>query len=156
MNDFFKSKKWTAVLAIIFILFVMLVVFEAGVTVGARKADFDDHMGEAYFKVFGSSKQSFGGFDQDDFPASHGVAGTIIKIDPPYAFIQGPDDVERTIRLGSSTTILKYRESIGPDDLVAGDSIVVIGSPEASSSDINADFIRVVPAPPAPSPADNQ
>ena len=146
MKNFFQSKKITAVVAIIFILFVVLLIFEAGVAVGVHKASFADRIGGAYYKVFGSAGQPFGSFDHDDFPASHGVAGTIIKIDPPYAFIQGPNNVERTIRLGSSTTILKYRTSIGPNDLSNGDSIVVIGSPDASSSNINADFIRVVPA----------
>ncbi|MDR3558035.1 MAG: hypothetical protein P4L61_00735, partial [Candidatus Pacebacteria bacterium] len=73
------------------------------------------------------------------------VVGTIIKIDPPYAFIQGPNNTERTIRLGSSTTILRYRNEIGQNGLSNGDSIVVIGSPEASSSDIDAEFIRVIP-----------
>ena len=133
----------------------MLAIFEAGVAVGVRKASFADRMGGAYFKVFGSAKPSFGDIDQDDFPSSHGVVGTIIKIDPPYAFIQGPNNTERTIRLGSSTTILKYRNSIAANGLSQGDSIVVIGSPDASSSDMDADFIRVIPALPAAS-ATNQ
>ncbi len=133
-------------MAIIFILCFILVVFEAGVTVGERKADFANRMGGAYYKVFGSAGQPFGSLDQDDFPVSHGVVGTVIKIDPPYAFIQGPDNTERTIRLGSSTTVLKYRDSIGPSGLSDGDSIVVIGSPDASSSNINAEFVRVIPA----------
>ena len=145
MKDFLQSKKITAVVAIIFILFVVLLIFEAGVAVGVHKASFADRVGGAYYKDFGPAKGPLGGFDQDDFPASHGVAGTIIKIAPPFAFIQGPNNVERTIRLGSSTTILKYRTSIGPNDLSNGDSIVVIGSPDASSSNINADFIRVIP-----------
>jgi len=147
MKDFFQSKKWTSVLAIIFILFVALIIFEAGVTVGVHKASFADRIGGDYSRIFGSGNQILSGFDQDDFPASHGVVGTIIKIAPPYAFIQGPNNVERTIRLGSSTTVLKYRDSIGPNGLSDGDSIVVIGSPEASSSNINAEFIRVIPGP---------
>jgi hypothetical protein len=156
MKDFFKSKKWVAVLAIIFILCVALVIFEAGVAVGVHKADFADRMGGDYYKIFGSANQLVGGIDQDDFPASHGVVGTIIKIDQPYAFIQGPDNTERTIRLGSSTTILKYRNSIGPNDLSDGDFIVVIGSPSASSSNIDAHFIRVLPSPPSASSSNNQ
>ena len=146
MQDFFQSKKWTALLAIIFILCVALALFEAGVAVGVHKASFADRMGGDYYKAFGSAKPAFGDIDQDDFPSSHGVVGTIIKIVPPFAFIQGPDNTERTIRLGSSTTILRYRNSIGPNDLSNGDSIVVIGSPDASSSNINADFIRVIPS----------
>jgi hypothetical protein len=146
MKNFFQSKKWTAILAIVFILCLALAIFEAGVTVGVHKASFADHMGGAYYRVFGSANKPFGDLDQDDFPSTHGVVGTIIKIDPPYAFIQGPDNTERTIRLGSSTTILKYRNSIGPGSLSQGDSIVVIGSPETGSSDINADFIRVISA----------
>jgi hypothetical protein len=156
MKDFLQSKKITAVVAIIFILFVALLIFEAGVAVGVHKASFADRIGGAYYKVFGPAVKPFGGFDQDDFPASHGVAGTIIKIDLPYAFIQDSNNVERTIRLGSSTTILKYRTSIGSNDLSNGDSIVVIGSPSASSSDINADFIRVIPVVSGSSTPNNQ
>ena len=141
MKDFFRSKKWTAVLAIIFILCLMLAIFEAGVAVGVRKASFADRMGGDYYKVFGQSGSPFGGVDQDDFPASHGVVGTIIKIAPPYAFIQGPDNTERTVRLNASTTILKYRTAIGPNDLSDGESIIVIGSPSTSSSDIDARFV---------------
>jgi hypothetical protein len=155
MKDFLQSKKITAIVAIVFILCAVLIIFEAGVAVGVHKASFADRIGGAYYKVFGPAGGPLGGFDQDDFPASHGVFGTIIKIAPPYAFIQGPDNTERTIRLGSSTTILKYRTSIGPNDLVDGDSIVVIGSPSASSSNINADFIRVIPAQAGSSTAGN-
>jgi len=153
MKDFFQSKRWTAVLAIIFILCAMLAIFEAGVAVGVHKADFADRMGGDYYRVFGSSGAPFGDLDQDSFPASHGVAGTIIKIDLPYAFIHGPDNAERTIRLDASTTILRYRTPIGPGDLSEGESIVVIGSPSASSSNIDARFIRVLPPPPTSSPS---
>jgi hypothetical protein len=52
--------------------------------------------------------------------------------------------------------ILKYRTSIGPNDLSNGDSIVVIGSPDASSSNINADFIRVIPVVSGSSTPNNQ
>jgi hypothetical protein len=156
MRNFLQSKKITAVVAIIFILCVILAVFEAGVAVGIHKASFADRIGGAYYKVFGPAGGLLGSFDKDDFPASHGVVGTIIKIAPPFAFIQGPNNVERTIRLGSSTTILKYRTSIGPNDLSNGDSIVVIGSPDASSSNINADFIRVIPAISGSSTPNNQ
>ena len=156
MKDFFKSRKITAVVAIIFILCAVLIIFEVGVAVGVHKASFADRIGGAYYKVFGPAVGPLGGLDQDDFPASHGVAGTIIKIDLPYAFIQGPNNVERTIRLGSSTTILKYRTSIGANDLLNGDSIVVIGSPDASSSNINANFVRVIPAIPGSSTPNNQ
>ena len=145
MKDFFQSKKWTALLAIIFVLCVMLVIFEAGVAVGVHKANFADRIGGAYYKVFGTAGGSLGNFDQDDFPASHGVAGTIIKLAAPYALIQGPNNVERTILLGSSTTILKYRNTIESSDLAEGDLIVVIGTPSTSSSAIDARFIRVLP-----------
>ena len=153
MNNFFQSKKWTSGLAVIFILFVALIIFELGVTVGMRKESLADKMGGDYYKAFGPSNAMFGGFDQDDFPASHGVVGTIIKISPPYAFIQGPDNTERTIRLDASTTILRYRNVIGPNDLSDGESIIVIGSPATSSSNLEARFIRVLPASSAPSPA---
>ena len=148
MNNFFQSKKWTSILAIIFILFIALLIFEAGVAVGVHKASFADKMGGDYFRAFGPAGGTFAGFDQDDFPASHGVAGTIIKIVPPYAFIQGPDNTERTIHLDASTTIVKFRSQIGPNDLVDGESIIVIGSPATSSSNIEAHFVRVMPGPP--------
>jgi len=155
MKNFFQSKKITAVVVIIFILCAVLAIFEAGVAVGVHKASFADRVGGDYYKIFGQANQPFGGIDHDDFPASHGVSGTIIKIDPPYAFIQGPNNVERTIRLDASTTILKYRNSIGPNELSDGDFIVVIGSPDASSSNINAHFVRVLPSPPTASSSNN-
>jgi hypothetical protein len=156
MNNFLQSKKITAVVAIIFILCVVLAIFEAGVAVGVHKASFADQIGGAYYRVFGTATGALRGFDQDDFPASHGVAGTIIKIDPPYAFIQGPNNIERTIRLDASTTILKYRNSIAPSNLSEGDLIVVIGSPSTSSSAIDARFIRVIPSLPSVGTSSNQ
>lgn len=156
MNNFFQSKKWTAILAIIFILVLALLIFEAGVAVGVHKAGFAGRMGRDYFSVFGRGNTPFGNIDQDDFPASHGVVGTIIKVNPPYAFIQGPDNTERTIHLDASTTILRYRTTIGPGDLIDGESIIVIGSPSASSSNIEARFVRVLPPPPTYGSSSNQ
>ena len=116
MKDFFSIKKmdgrtWPSYSS----LFLALVIFEAGVAVGVHKASFADRIGGDYYKFSDQSMPPLADIDQDDFPVSHGVVGTIIKIAPPYDFIQGPDNIERTIRLGSSTMILRnIATSIGP------------------------------------------
>lgn len=147
MKDFIQSKKIAAVAAVLGILAVLLLIFEFGVTVGYRKAAFEYGLGNNYYRVFGAG----GGMlsDIDDFPAAHGVSGTIIRISPPYAFIEGANNEEKAVRIGSTTTIVKYHSTISPNGIAQGDFIVVIGEPEASSSDINAHFIRVLP-PPSP------
>jgi len=148
MDDFFKSKKWVAAIGVIFGLCLLLAAFEAGVSVGFHKASFADRIGGDYYRVFGRGGAGpLGSLDQDDMPASHGVVGTIIRLEPPYAFIKGPNNVERAIHLDASTTVLKFRDNIGPAGLIEGDLIVVIGTPEASSSEIDAHLVRVLPPP---------
>ena len=89
------------------------------------------------------------GLFSDDPSSSHGVAGKIISINLPTLVVEDKDNVEKTIVVSTDTIIRKYRDAINSSDLAAGDFIVVIGSPDANA-EIAAQFVRVLPPPPAP------
>ncbi|MDE2188679.1 MAG: hypothetical protein KGJ35_03050 [Patescibacteria group bacterium] len=152
MKDILQSKKILAIASVLAILAFIVIIFELGVMVGYRKAAFEYNWGNNYYRVFGQKNSMIGMMgDLDDLPAAHGVMGTIIRVQPPYAFIEGPNNEEKTIFIGSSTNVVKYHTSINPSNLSEGEYIVVVGSPNASTSQIDANFVRVLPPPPGAS-----
>jgi hypothetical protein len=149
LNKIFESKKFRVALMIIGGLVVLLVVFQAGMTVGFRKAGFSYRWAENYHQNFAGPREGFfGNFMRDmmskDFINGHGVFGQIIKIDGSTLAIKGADNAEKTILLKDDTAIERFRETIKPADLKAGDQIVIIGEPN-DSGQIEAKLIRVMP-----------
>jgi hypothetical protein len=127
------------------IFIAALIIFQAGMFVGFRRASFSYGLGDNYYRTFGGPRGGMmRGFLPDDFPESHGVAGKIIKISLPNIFIAGNDGVEKNILISSSTLIREFRQMASPADLKVDDFVVVIGSPNAQSQ-IDAKFIRVMP-----------
>lgn len=145
--DFLTSKK---VLMSIGGIIVALVVFQAGVFVGYRKATFSHRTGDAYFQVFGRPQHGFMmGMPMDnDFTNGHGAAGKIIKLDLPTFVVSGPDGVEKTIRIKSDTLIRRFRDEIKANDLALDDFTITLGAPNAAG-EVEAKFIRILPPPPS-------
>ncbi len=120
------EKKWVhKSLITIAILILILVIFQAGVFVGYKKAGF---MG--------------GQFMHDDMPGGHGVAGKVVKIDIPTFIIEGPDNVEKIILTEPGTIVRKMRESLTPQDIRLDDEVIVLGSPDQKGT-IEAKLIRI-------------
>jgi hypothetical protein len=146
-KDFFQSKSFTIITWVVAALAVILLVFQAGIAVGSKKADFSCKWGENY-------RQNFGGPGEgqlpmpgkDDLMGAHGAVGEIIKIDNFVLTIKGQDNMEKSVLVESNTSIVNARKNITLADIKSGDNVVVIGDPD-NSGQIDAKFIRVLPAP---------
>ncbi|MDD5626398.1 MAG: hypothetical protein PHW01_00060 [Patescibacteria group bacterium] len=146
-NQFFRSKIFKITLLTIGLLIIILLIFQAGMLVGFKKAGFSYRWGENYHRNFAGPR---GGFFQDfadkDFIEAHGVFGPIIKIDGSTLVIKGERDIEKIILLKDDTVIKHFQDTIKPGDLKIDDHIIVIGSPN-DAGQIEAKLIRVLPPP---------
>ncbi|OIO07396.1 hypothetical protein CO115_04300 [Candidatus Falkowbacteria bacterium CG_4_9_14_3_um_filter_36_9] len=153
---FFQSKE-PKIFKIFFlgagVLIILLLVFQLGVFVGFRKAQFSFRWGDNYHRAFGGPQ---GGFLQDfegkDFINGHGISGMIAKIDANNLIIKDRDGLEKIIIITDSTFIKKGRVDIKLADLKIDDRVVIIGSPKDDGS-IEAKIARIfdsndVPPPP--------
>lgn len=172
LNEIVKSKyfKWT--LIIIGELILLLVIFNAGMFIGFKKANFSYQWGENYHKNFGGPREGFmpgpmpipgkgpgPDFMGEDFVNPHGTTGVILSIStstPPSAYqatstpaqtapsliIRGNDNTEKTVIIGADTIIRRNRDTITVNNLAGGEMVVVIGEPN-NSGQIEAKFIRV-------------
>lgn len=148
-NKFFRSKIFKSVLLVIGAFIILLLVFQAGMFVGFKKASFSYKWGENYQRNFAGPR---GGFFRDfkggDFIESHGVVGQIIKIDGSSVVIKGKDNVEKIVVIKDNTVINRARDTVKPSDLKVDDFIVVIGDPN-NTGQIEAKLIRLLPPSPA-------
>ena len=124
---------------------VLMLVFGAGVKVGALKAQYSYKWAETYHKNFGGPRGGFLGdwrrFPAGDFINGHGAFGEIIELNDSGFVIKGREDVEKIIIISEETTITKGRETI-KDGLKVGDRVVIIGAPN-NEGQIEAKLIRV-------------
>jgi len=162
--DYFKSKnlslptlstghKFKWVLIGLAGLILLLLVFQLGMFVGFRKANFAFRWGDNYHRMFGGPR---GGFMRDfagrDFTSGHGVAGTVISFDENTVVVKGSDDVEKVVITTPDTVVKRGRQTIQLSSLNADDRVVIIGTPQDDGS-IAAKLIRVfspLEAPPSP------
>jgi len=152
----FQSKKFKIILLGIAGLIAGLLIFQAGIFVGYRKAAFSYNWEQNYPRIFGAPPGDFlNEFRDRGFISGHGTVGQIIKIEGNTIVIKGNDNAEKTIIVSDSTAIQSGRQSININDLKIDDFIVTIGSPD-NSGQIQAKFIRVMPPPPAAGAATQQ
>ncbi len=152
-NKIFHSRKLKIALWIIGAFIIILLVFQAGMVVGFKKANFSYKWGENYHQNFAGPRAGFFGdfMNRDfgrDFIDAHGIFGQIIKIDSLALVIKGANNTEKIILLKDDTTIRRFQETIKAGDLKIDDQIVVIGSPN-DAGQIEAKLIRILPASPA-------
>jgi hypothetical protein len=143
-----ESKTARNVLWIIGISIILLLVFKAGISVGFKKAEFSYRLGERYYRGFTGPRQGFpADLKENDFLMSHGTFGSVISVSSSSLIVQDRNKAERVIILSDKTAIVKFRDTIKPENLKPNDQLVVVGSPNASG-EIEAKLIRVLP--PAP------
>jgi hypothetical protein len=144
-NKLFQSKTFKGLLLGVFFFIILLLVFQAGMMVGFRKANFSYLWGENYHRNFAGPR---GGFMDDmrgrDFIESAGIFGQIIKIDGQNIIIRGQDNVEKIILIQDDTVIRRFQDNLKLSDLKVDDSIVVIGEPN-DAGQIAAKLIRIMP-----------
>jgi len=126
----------------------LLLVFQAGVFVGYRKASFAYRFGDNYYRAFDRKAPAPLGFPlMDEFRASHGAVGEVMSVSLPTLVVAGPDSVEKTVYVSTGTLIRKFDAELKPEDIKTGDFLVVIGDPDENSQ-IQAKLIRMLPEPP--------
>lgn len=94
----------------------VLLVFQAGLAVGERKAAFNHH----------------------------GLAGRVISLSPPNFLVSGPDGVERLVLTTTSTEFSRFHERVSFGDLHQGDAVVILGMP-TTNGEVGARFVRIMP-----------
>ncbi len=147
-KTFVQSQWFKGLLSGIVLAVIMLLIFQAGVAVGYRKAMFKGRFGDTYSRAFGGKEGKFAVFLGDDMNA-HGAAGKIISVNFPTFVIKDPEEVERVIRVESDTEIRRFRDTATTTDLVSDEFVVVIGEPN-DDAEIVAKLIRIMPPPPRP------
>ena len=145
VKEVVKSNKFTKSLYAIGGIIIILLIFQAGVFVGFKKAEFSNRWAGKFRETFGS--RNFGHMKMmgGDYLTSHGAVGKIIKIELPKIFIIGADNVEKSVVIDDDTLIRVMRENIFSTSLKTGDDIIIIGSPN-NSGEILAKLVRVVPS----------
>lgn len=147
MKILFQSKTFRGILYGIGIAIVLLIVFQIGVFVGFKKAQFTFAWGDNYYRNFADAGSRHGltrEFEGRDMMNGHGTSGTILKIEDPNIVIKGVDGVEKIIVTNKDTSIRNMMKVSGLTDLKVNDHIVVIGSPN-DAGQIEAKFVRVMP-----------
>jgi len=151
-SKFFQSRTFKIILFVIGGVVVALLILQAGIFVGYRRAGFSYRWGDNYYRTFGGPGPG-GMMDipRQNFPNAHGTTGKIIKIDLPTFVVEERGNIEKIVLIKDDTAIVRFRDKIKPADLKVDDSIVVIGQPN-DAGQIEAKIIRVMPAGPPVAP----
>ncbi len=145
-KEFTQSSKFRTLLICLGIAVVALVIFQAGIFIGYRKASFSYHFGDNYYRAFGQrGPRPFEVPIRGGFIEAHGATGKIISVNLPTFVVTGSDNIEKVILIQDDTKIRYLDATITPQTLKVSDMVVVIGSPNENSQ-IEAKLIRVIPA----------
>lgn len=154
-----QSKYFRGSVFIVGIFLVALASFVAGIAVGIHKAKFSYAWGENYERNFTGNNQSFrreegkgmmerfeewGKFEGRDFRNGHGTAGEVLSISEKSIVVKNKENQENIIAVSDGTVITRGGKQMMFQDVLVGDSIVVLGKP-GDNGMVNADFIRVFP-----------
>lgn len=153
LKNIHESKTVRDIIIAIGILIVVLGILGVGINIGERKARFAGEYGENYQRNFLGPRAGMmgGGYLPGVMPGGHGAIGNILSINLPQIIISGPDNLEKTIIVGTTTSVRLFQENIQSSQLKVGDSVVIIGNPNESGQ-IEARLIRVMPNPGMMSP----
>jgi hypothetical protein len=150
LSTVLRSHWFALALKIFIALVAALLIFQLGMYVGFRKANYSFGWGDNYHRTFGGPKDGFmRGFEGKDFVSGHGTAGTIASISDDGIIIKGGDGVEKMVTLSPKTSIIKGRSVLKASDLRIDDTVTVIGQPQKDGK-INAEIVRVFSTPAAP------
>lgn len=148
MEDLHKSKMVQKIIVIIGIVIVVLSILKVGIGIGESRARFAGQFGDNFERNFIGPRDGMmgkAGFGRM-MPGVHGAAGEIISINLPQLVISGPDNLEKTVLLSTSTTIRHFQQNVASTDLKVGDFVVIIGNPD-NSGRVEAKLIRIMPSP---------
>jgi len=153
-KDFFDSRVFKTAVLTIAGLIVVIFIFNLGVVVGTKRAEFSFKWADQYHRNFAGPQ---GGFFSDmmmmndEFTEANGIFGQIIKINDGSLTIKNKNIassiVEKIVLVNDKTTIVYQRKNIKLSELKIGDNIIVIGEPN-NNGQIQAHLIRIIPPPP--------
>ncbi len=150
IKNFIQSQSFRGILIGIVIAIITLVIFQAGIAVGYRKATFGHRLGDNFEQNFKDPRGGNFGFPGMpggmDMPSGYGATGKIVSIALPLVVVAGPDNLEKTLVINEDTEIREFRNSITKDKLQVGNFIIVLGIPN-DKGQIEAKLIRLAPMP---------
>jgi len=147
LHKIIESEKFTKVVIGVGLVFAALIIFEAGMFVGIRKAGISFRTGENfYYRAIGS-----GPFGNDPFGEelsnADGAVGKVLSVNLPTVLVEGQNG-EKTIIVSASTTVRRLNSATTSSAITPNNFVIVIGEPDASGA-IRATFVRVLAPPPA-------
>jgi hypothetical protein len=146
MKDLIAHPKFKKVLYVIGGLLTLMIAFSTGMEVGYHRAQFSRQFDDNYFRAYGKHRASEGmGWKSDPFEA-HGAIGRVVSISLPTLIVEDRN-MEKLIRVSSSTEVRKGHQKITVNEIMPNDFIVVFGSPN-QSNEVEAKLIRTLPPPP--------
>ncbi len=148
----FQSATTKKILAIIFILIVVIFVFNVGEEFGYHKAEVMEQMSSGYGHTFAPHDMRHNGpfgYLSDDQTGTHGVAGKVVSMTENKILVADNEGIEKTVLTDSNTIIRKQRDTITEAEIKPDDFVIVIGTPN-NSGQITAKIIRIVPSPQIP------
>lgn len=148
LEELLKSSRFQSVTIIIGFALVFLLLFQAGMYVGYRKAAFSYNMGDNYYRAFrGHGPTPFHMPIRGDFVGSDGTVGKVVSVHLPMIVLTSRDNTERAAIVDDKTIVLQGSETTTPGTIQPDDFIVILGSPNEDSQ-VQAKLIRIVPPPP--------
>lgn len=126
-------------------LILVLLIFQAGVWVGYRRASFAFRFGDNYYRAFGRPQNNFFGLNRDSMMSGHGAVGKVVRVALPTIVVAGPDNLEKVVLINDETSLRRFRDTIKNTDLKTDDWVIVLGDPNEQGQ-IVAKLIRVMPA----------
>lgn len=147
IQEYIRSQSFKGVLIGFCLAIIALLIFQAGIAMGYRKASFAYRFGDNYYRAFDERPGKFSVFLHNDKMAAHGAAGKVMSIDLPTFVVAGPDNIEKVVLIQDDTLIRRFDAEVTPEELKVDDFTVVLGEPNENSQ-IEAKLIRVLPTPP--------
>ena len=138
-----ESKYFRSILLVLGASTFTLLVFQAGLEMGYRRASFSYQGGEKYYQAFGP-RQNKG--SAREFPAPHGAAGRIVSTSLPTFVIEDREGFEKIVRLDKDTIVRRLRNEVKASDIKTDDFAIVIGAPN-DKAEIVAKLVRLLPPP---------
>ena len=145
MTLFNTNKKFWLIVGAALGVALLLFVFQAGLTIGARKASFTGRWSENYHRNFAGPR---GGFmmntPSQEFIETHGAFGRILRVDAQSMVIKRPDGVEKVVDVTNDTEIYRMSSEVKLSDVQINEEAVVIGQP-TNDGRVHAELIRLMP-----------
>lgn len=130
MGKLATATKASMILYGIGILFLAIIIFQAGILIGIRKGN--------YIRTINDHRPV-----TKRLPTAHGTTGIIISINAPVIVVTDENNIEKILFVRDTTIIRGDAGNLSFSDLKVGDLITVIGTPTKEGS-LLTNFIRVM------------